>query len=166
MLHHSKNIWLIVLLSLTLTLGCGKPETEGEGTPANSEHAHSHGDGDELVWAVKQKLADSEFEIWLGHHGSHFHAGDTIEPAISVTSSGEAYADAKVFIALVDPDNSEKLLGDEVPTVYEPATDEEIAHYAQGELTIHSDALKFAIRYRTVIADRADHIVYVPMAIH
>ncbi|MFT7640854.1 MAG: hypothetical protein ACI9G1_002598 [Pirellulaceae bacterium] len=162
MLHQSKNYLSLVLILLALTLGCG-PAAEPEGNGETDPHLHEA--GDDLVWEVKQKIVDSEFEIWLGHHGNHFHADDPIEPAISITKSGEAYADAKVFNVMVDPNDPEKTLGEEIATVYEPATEDEIAHYAQGELKIPSGATKFVIRYRIVIADRADHIVDVPGAV-
>ena len=148
-----------ILLIAALAFGCGpaEPQTTDE---------HAHGNNDVLVWAVKQKIVDSDFEIWLGHHGDHFHVGDSIEPAVSITKAGAAFADAKVLNVLVDPNNSERTLGEEVATTFEPRTDAEIAHYAQAELRIPADALRCIVRFRIVIPDRPDHVVDVPVAIH
>ena len=80
-----------------------------------------------------------------------FMVVDDIEPAIVISKGGETVSDAKVFNQLVDPDDPEKAIGEEIATVFEPKTDEEIAHYAQGDLKIPNDAKKIVIRYRIMI---------------
>lgn len=141
--------------------GCGKWGL-AEVTVADPEdqHAHSHGEDDALIWVTKEKVADTEMEIWLGHHGTHFHPGDMIEPSVAITMGGKAYADAQVFNQIVDSTDTAKTMGDEVATVYEPETPEEIAHYAQGELAIPIDAGdQCTIRFRVLPGEGADEIV-------
>ena len=138
---------------LMLIAGCQDPaETTSsdaatqDGSPA--EVAHTHEPGDELVWESKEKIADIGIELWLGHHGNHFHAGDMIEPSVAIMKDGKAYADATVYNRLVDPNDPTKSITDEVAAVYEPETEEEIAHYAQGDLKIPADAEACVIRFR------------------
>ena len=121
--------------------------TSSEKTP------HTHGDADLLVWESKEKIEGTELEIWFGHHGNHFHLGDEIEPAVAIMRGGNAYADAMVFNAMVNPADENKLIGQEMATVYESETADEIAHYAQGELVIPYQGTEFAIRYRVVLPD-------------
>ena len=101
--------------------------------------------------------ADTGYEIWLGYHGNHFHGGDKIEPAIAITKDGQSVDSAQVFTSLVNADDAESAPG-EVSTVYEPATDAEIAHYAEGELSIPADAKEVTIRYRLTIPVLPDEI--------
>lgn len=112
-------------------------------------HGHSHGDDDALVWEGEPK-EHAGLVIKLGHHGKHLHAGEKVEPAVSITRGGEAVADAKVFNALLSADGKE--LAKEVATVYEPATEDEPAHYAQGALAIPRGVSKVVIRFRIVPA--------------
>ena len=141
------KITVLLFAACLLSVGC---DDAGESVVDNGSETetHLHEPGDELVWEVKEKIADTDFEIWFGHHGSHFHAGDTIEPSVAIMKAGEAFADAKVFNQLADPSDVARGLTDEIKTVYEPATDEEIAHYAQGDLKIPADASKCMIRFR------------------
>ena len=138
--------WPVAVLVLFVTCGCESSDT-ATGDKSNSQNAstaaHSHGEDDALYWPIKIWNSDCEFR--LGHHGNHFHGGDKIEPAISITRDGVAVADAKVFNCLVDPDEPETIVAEEVSTVYEPETDDEIAHYAQGELLIPNDSTKCTI---------------------
>jgi len=125
---------------LTLTVGCQNPaQTDSKSGGDSAGQWHEHGPNDELVWESKEKL-DGGIDFWLGHHGDHFHAGDKIELSVAITKDGKALADAKVFNQLVDPGDLGKTITEEVATVYEPETEEEIAHYAQGELVIPADA--------------------------
>lgn len=114
-------------------------------------HAHSHAGNDALVWEGEPKK-HSGLLIQLGHHGQHLHAGEEVEPAVSIARGGKPVADAKVFNALVSADG-ETVLAKEVATVYEPATKTEPAHYAQGALAIPAGVAKVILRYRIVIAD-------------
>jgi hypothetical protein len=111
--------------------------------------AHSHGDDDALVWEGEPK-EHAGLVIKLGHHGKHLHAGEEVEPAVSITRNGEPVSDAKVYNALVSADGKE--LAKEVATVYEPTTEEEPAHYAQGALAIPKGATDVVIRFRVVPA--------------
>jgi len=138
---------------LTISIGCDQPAADDK-TKNDLEEIHSHEPGDELVWEVKKKIDDTDIEIWLGHHGNHFHAGDKIEPSVAIVKAGESVADAKVFNQLVNPDDPSVTIGEEVATVYEPESEDEIAHYAQGDLMIPADATsKCLIRYRIEIPD-------------
>lgn len=109
---------------------------------------HSHGEDDALVWEGEPK-EHGFLVIRLGHHGKHLHAGETVEPAVSITRDGEPVSDAKVFNALFSADGKTEL-AKEVATVYEPTTDEEPAHYAQGALTIPRGVKSVVIRFRVV----------------
>jgi hypothetical protein len=108
-------------------------------------HGHSHAAGESLKW--EQELEQQGYQIALGFHGEKLLAGQDIEPAVKITRDGEPVADAKVFNALL-ADDGQKVLVAEVPTVYEPPTDDEPAHYAQGALRVPSDVQKVVLRFR------------------
>ncbi len=114
------------------------------------EHGHSHSGDDALVWEGAPK-EHAGMTIKLGHHGAHLHAGEEVEPAVSITKDGKPVDNVEVFNALVTKDGSQ-VLAKEVATVYEPETSEEPAHYAQGGLKIPADAKEVAIRFRIVPA--------------
>lgn len=117
---------------------------------------HSHGKDDALVWEGDPKQ-HAGLVIKLGHHGKHLLAGEEIEPAVSITRGGEPVRNAQVFNALFDIDGIE--LAPEVATVFEPATAEEPAHYAQGALTIPAGVSEVVVRFRIVPAG-ADEVQY------
>lgn len=126
-------------------------------------HSHSHSGDDALVWEREPKEYMGMM-IKLGHHGSHLHAGEEIEPAVSITKDGKPVDNVKVFNALVTKDGS-KVLADEVATVYEPPTKAEPAHYAQGGLKIPADTKAVAIRFRIVPADGKPVTYDVPISV-
>jgi hypothetical protein len=140
---------IVVLLA---TIGCQDVQTPvAETTPTSQksaapEESHSHGDADKLVW-VHSDIEEGEFLISLGHHGEHFHGGDEIEPAVSISRDGEDVSNAIVHNSLVAAEG-ETVLCEEQATVFEPKTDAEPVHYAQGALTIPKDARTFLIRFR------------------
>jgi hypothetical protein len=101
---------------------------------------YTHGDADKLVW-VRSDIEDGEFLISLGHHGEHFHGADEIEPAVSISRGGEDVSKAVVHNSIV-VEEGETVLCEEQATVFEPRTDEEPAHYAQGCLTIPKEAAR------------------------
>ena len=136
-----------------------KEEADGHG----HAHGHSHTGDDALVWEGEPKQ-HAGLVIKLGHHGQHLHAGEEVEPAVSITRDGEPVADAKVFNALVSADGATVLV-EEVPTVYEPTTDDEPAHYAQGGLMIPKDAKSVVIRFRVVPADGEEATFDVPVSV-
>lgn len=136
----------------------GSISAEVDGTPYVGEfaeeahghaHGHSHGEDDALVWEG-DPVEHSGTTILLGHHGKHLHAGEEVEAAVSIVRDGEPVSDAKVFNALLSADG-ETVLAEEVATVYEPTTEEERAHYAQGGLAIPKDVKKVVIRFRIVL---------------
>ena len=96
--------------------------------------------------------------IKLGHHGKQLHAGEEVEPAVSITRNGEAVSDARVFNALFSADGQTQL-SEEVATVYEPTTAEEPAHYAQGALVIPRYVTSVVIRFR-VVPSGADAVTF------
>lgn len=124
----------------------------------HAAHGHSHSGDDALVWE-QQDIEHEGYSIMLGHHGEHLHADEGVEPAVSITKDGEAVADAQVFNALVSADAA-TVVAEEVATVYEPETDEEPAHYAQGELMIPAGVDKIVIRFRIVLPGDAGEVSY------
>lgn len=152
----------------------GTMSAEVDGTPyagnfkeephgAHSGHGHSHGEDDALVWEGEPK-EHAGLTIKLGHHGKHLHAGEEVEPAVSITRGEEAVSDAKVFNALFSADGKTELVK-EVATVYEPTTEEEPAHYAQGALAIPKSVTGVVIRFR-VVPSGADAVTFdVPVTI-
>jgi hypothetical protein len=117
----------------------------------DEDHAkgHSHEGEDALVWREKGIVLGG-CQILLGHHGEHLHAGEAVEPAVAITRNGEPVATAQVFNSLVDAKTGD-VLAAESATVYEPPTDDEPAHYAQGELQIPAGLKQITIRYRIVL---------------
>jgi hypothetical protein len=119
------------------------------------EHGHDHAGGhhhegdDTLVWQ-RQDIQHAGYVISLGHHSKVLHAGEPVEPAVSISRDGQPVSDAQVFNSLWSGDGK-TALAEEVRTVYEPPTAEEPAHYAQGGLKIPSDATNVVIRYRIVL---------------
>ncbi len=167
MLNVSKSLVSMATASLLILAGCGGGAESEEAAPTNTStasggesdhshtggegHEHSHGEDDALVWEGEPEML-GDMEIKLGHHALTLHAGSAVEPAVSITLNGEAVADAKVFNSLLDADGV-TVLAEEVPTIYEPETPDEPAHYAQGELDIPAGLSAVVIRFRIVPAD-------------
>ncbi len=153
---------IIALLALVVTLSAGcirnePPEDAVEQTAEpESGHAHSHEGDDALVW-VEEGVEHAGFVLALGHHGKHLHAASFVEPAVSITRDGADVADAQVFNSLVSADG-ETVIREEAATVYEPKTDEEPAHYAQGKLHLPKGAQEFLIRFRIVLPETDDEL--------
>jgi len=152
----------------------GAISAEVDGTPyvgefaeeahgAGHAHGHAHGEDDALVWEGTP-VEHAGTKIQLGHHGRHLHAGKEVEPAVSITRDGKPVSDAKVFNALLSADG-ETVLAEEVATVYEPTTEEESAHYAQGALMIPKDARKVVIRFRVVLPGEEARTFDVPVSV-
>lgn len=139
----------------------GSMSAEVDGTPyagdfaeaAHGEHGHAHGHthgaDDALVWEGEPK-SHAGTTILIGHHAKVLHAGAEVEPAVSIMRDGKAVADAKVFNSLLSEDG-QSVLAKEMPTVYEPESADEPAHYAQGGLMIPKDIKKVVIRFRIEI---------------
>ena len=121
-------------------------------------HGHSHAGDDALVWR-RDGIKHQGFDIRLGHHGQHLHAGKPVEPAVSITRDDKPVPDAKVFNSLIAADGETELV-DEVATVYEPTTPAEPAHYAQGPLTVPQPAKRVIIRFRIVLPGDVDEVSY------
>ncbi len=162
----------IAVLSILLTVGCGdkavdeSDEDQGKSSSdsendqdgdRDDEGAHSHGEDDALIWRG-ESIEEAGLVIRLGHHGTHLHAGEEVEPAVSITRDGEAVSDAKVFNALYSADGTTEL-AKEVATVYEPTTADEPAHYAQGAQSIPKGVIKGVTLFRIVpaAADAGDY---------
>lgn len=150
----------------------GTISAEVDGTPYVGEfkeeahghaHGHAHGADDALVWEGKP-VEHAGATIQLGHHGQHLHAGEEVEPAVSITRDGKPVSNAKVFNALVSADG-ETVLAKEVPTIFEPTTEEEPAHYAQGALAIPKDIKQVIIRFRVELAGEEPKTFDVPVAV-
>jgi hypothetical protein len=129
----------------------------------DSGHVHSHGPDDALVWL--KEISEQDYKIALGHHGVILFAGGKVEPAVQITSGEEPVADAQVFNALLAADGK-VVLAEEVATAYEPPTDDEPSHYAQGGLKIPSGTRQMVIRYRIVLPEgKGEHTFDVPVAV-
>lgn len=118
-----------------------KEEAHGQGG-----HSHVHGDADALVWRGQPRNY-AGLKIQLGHHGKQLHAGEEVEPAVSITRDGRPVSNAKVFNSLLSADGK-TVLAEEVATTFEPTTDKEPAHYAQGAMSIPKNIAKVVIRFR------------------
>ncbi|MDA1166274.1 MAG: hypothetical protein O3B13_24525 [Planctomycetota bacterium] len=140
----------------------GEFAEEAHGAGGHS-HGHSHGEDDALVWEG-QPVAHAGTQLLLGHHGKTLHAGKEVEPAVSITRDGKPVSDAKVFNALLSEDG-QTVLAEEVTTVYEPTTEDEPAHYAQGALAIPKDVKKVVIRFRVVLAGEEAKTFDVPVTV-
>jgi hypothetical protein len=151
----------------------GTISAEVDGTPYVGEFSeephgsegkpHTHGSDDALVWEGKP-VEHAGTTLLLGHHGKHLHAGEEVEPAVSITRDGQPVTDAKVFNALLSADG-ETVLVKEVATVFEPTTEDEPAHYAQGALAIPKDVKKVVIRFRIVLAGADGATFDVPITV-
>jgi hypothetical protein len=116
---------------------------------------------DPVVW-VKQ-IKEQGYDLSLGHHGTQLLAGGQVEPAVQVTREGQPVADAKVFNTLVDSDGK-TITAEEVATVYEPPTDDEPSHYAQGSLKIPPGTRQAILRFRIVLPEgKGEHTYEVPV---
>ncbi|MBA3312606.1 MAG: hypothetical protein H0T47_04840 [Planctomycetaceae bacterium] len=124
-------------------------------------HGHSHSGDDALVWR-KEGVKEGAYTIAVGHHGTELHAGETVEPAVMVTKDGEDVPNAKVFNALLAADG-QKVVAAEKPTVYEPKTAEEPAHYAQGGLMVPQGAKQVVLRFRVVLPEGGEKTIDVPV---
>jgi hypothetical protein len=146
------GIKAVSIAALLGTIGCQDGQapvaetTQTQEVSAAVQTGHTHGDADKLVW-VRSDIEDGDFLISLGHHGEHFHGGDEIEAAVSISRGGEDVSNAVVHNSIVT-EEGETVLCDEQATVFEPKTDEEPAHYAQGGLTIPQETPRFLIRFR------------------
>ena len=120
---------------------------------AHGEHAHEHHDHDEHAHVASNVLLwheDVRFEgniIRLGQHGLVVQSGTELEPAVSIERDGRPVSDAKVSASLLDG-NAEQILAQQQQAIFEPATEEEPAHYAQDFLFVPENAKKVTIRYR------------------
>lgn len=148
-------LYTLMALMMLIIVGCQDPENtqtgSGDATPPTADapeadDKHTHDAADVLTW-VQLDIQEGDFTLSLGHHGDHFHGGDTIEPAVKISRGDDDVADAIVHNSLVAED-AETVLAEERPTVFEPMTDDEPAHYAQGALQIPKDAKNFLIRFR------------------
>jgi len=149
------HICFLPLLLLPLVLaGCGAPDSANKPLPDNQQgktpagagkaqpHVHAHDDA--LFWQ-REGIEHDGALVSLGHHGAHIHAGEELEPAVSVTRDGQPVADARVSFSLVDQQGGE--VAGPAAATYEPPTDEEPAHYAMAKLLVPGDAARITIRY-------------------
>lgn len=124
----------------------------------SSDHGHTHTDADKLHWP-KENIQLQDYLVSLGHHGNHFHKGDSIEPAVMITKNGSDVVDATVFNSLVSADGS-NVIAEEAKMVFEPKTESEPAHYAQGKLEIPKDSEGLKIRFRIKLPDVQEESVH------
>ncbi len=123
------------------------------------DHAGHHHEGDDaLIWQ-RSDIQHADYLISIGHHSKLLHAGEPMEPAVSITINGNPVSDAQVFNSLWSGDGKMALV-EEVRAIYEPPTAAEPAHYAQGSLDIPSDAKNVVVRFRIVLPGNADDVFY------
>ena len=111
----------------------------------HDEHEHAHVASNVLLW--HEDILFEENTIRLGQHGLVVQSGMELEPAVSIDRDGRSVSDAKVYASLLD-ENGKKILAQQQQAIFEPATEEEPAHYAQDFLFVPEDAKKVTIRYR------------------
>jgi hypothetical protein len=125
-------------------------QVEAEGTEADKgeevDHLHDHEIHQRLVW-IEKDIEYEGYTISVGYHGNHFHNDDGVEPAVSILRDGKPVSDAKVFNTLLDVDGK-TVFDTEIDAVFEPATEKEPAHYAQGNLAIPGGKTKSLIHFR------------------
>jgi hypothetical protein len=154
-------------LQLKVSIG-GKPHVGIIGLHDLGGSLPGHGSGgaasdDALVW-LKQ-IKEQGYELALGHHGTQLLAGGHVEPAVQITREGQPVADAKVFNALLEGDGK-TTMAEEVATVYEPPTDDEPSHYAQGSLKIPPGTRQAILRYRIVLPEgKGEHTYDLPVEV-
>lgn len=123
-----------------------EPPAKTNTNQTEADHGHTHEGGDELIWAM-EGLEHAGYILNLGHHGIRVLAGHNVEPAVSIQRDGTDVDDAEIFISLVSVDDNQTL-AEEKGTIYEPKTDAEPAHYAQGKLAVPEGLERVIIRYR------------------
>jgi hypothetical protein len=155
-MRSSRTTTTLLLFAAVSLSGCGQ-KTKTADTKTKTAHPHVHEGGDALVWG-EEGIKHEGFVIALGHHGKHLHAGKFVEPAIMVTRDGADVADAKVFNSLVASDGKE-IIRKEVAAVYEPKSEDEPAHYAQGKLHLPKGSKGFILRFRLVLPGVAEEFV-------
>ena len=140
--------WRMFLSALVLTLlvsvGCQRSSSENATdikTPTTPP-----------TW-LEQGLEVEGRSISLGYRGSPPRAGESLEPTVAITQDGKPVAEAMVFLRLVAADG-QTFLGDEVATVFEPATAGNVACYAQGKLRMPEKGDAAAIRFRLILPGR------------
>ena len=111
----------------------------------HDEHEHAHVASNVLLW--HEDILFEGNTIRLGQHGLVVQSGMELEPAVSIDRDGRPVSDAKVYASLLD-ENGKKILAQQQQAIFEPATEEEPAHYAQDFLFVPEDAKKVTIRYR------------------
>lgn len=109
------------------------------------DHDHAHGASNVLMW--HEDIAFEGCAVRLGQHGLVVQSGTELEPAVSIERDGQPVTDAKISVSLLDAEGK-KTIAEPQRAVFEPATEEEPAHYAQDFLFVPEEAKKVTIRYR------------------
>ncbi len=116
----------------------------------HDHHAHANVASNVLLW--HEDIVFEGYSLRLGQHGLVVQAGSELEPAVSIEREGEPVRDAKVYVSLLDA-AAKQIIAKPQETIFEAATDEEPAHYAQGFLFVPEDVKKVTIRYRIDFTD-------------
>ena len=123
-----------------------------------AEHGHSHEGDDELVWP-REGLEHNGYTMNLGHHGVRILGGHDVEPAVAIQRDGIDVNDAEVFVSLISVEDKQ-VLAKEIGTIYEPKTDAEPAHYAQGKLLVPEGFERVIIRYRIKLPQESSEVMF------
>ena len=162
-MSYQSTLAFVCVSLIALVIGCSqkssesKKEKSAKSTGENHAESHEHGDDDKLVW-VKKDIAIGPYQVTLGHHGDHFHYGEEIEPAVMITKDGKDVGDATIQNCLITASDS-KVVAEKKDLKYEPKTEHEPAHYAQGNLVIPKDKNKFQIQFTINLpGDTKEHV--------
>ncbi|MEZ6128450.1 MAG: hypothetical protein R3C59_07190 [Planctomycetaceae bacterium] len=82
---------------------------------------------------------------------------DSIEPAAAISKDGVDVSDAVLFNSIVACADGNSLV-EQVPMVFEPKSDTEPAHYAQGSLVIPETDQPLCIRFHISLPGTDDAI--------
>jgi len=151
------NYTVPLLVVQVFAIGCAREATVPPPQETVTDpHPHTHEGDDALVW-VEKDFEHAGVSISLGHHGEHVHAASMLEPSVMIMREGEPVADAQVFNCLVSADGN-AVIREEVATVYEPESENEPAHYAQGKLHVPKGVDKVVVRFRIVLAGESEDL--------
>ena len=135
----------------------GPMEKQSAAKESKKAHPHSHEGNGKLVW-IEKDVPYGEFVLSLGHYGDHLHAGSDFEPALSITKDGVEVDDVKVSVSLLSASGG-NVVGKEVATAYEPATEDKPGHYAQARLKLPKTSPLFLLRFRIVLPEGGVELV-------
>jgi hypothetical protein len=110
-----------------------------------------------ITWQ-EEGLSHGGANIKLGVRQASNPTADSIEPVAAITADGQPVAGAMVFVSLVDPAKESADSPGEVPTLYEPGSDDAPALYTPGPLELRAGTT--GVRYRIVLPEVNDDFTH------